>query len=191
MSRAASTVVSFLVVAVSPALAERPERPMSLEFGVNTRHFAAAGPDDQVAFRTTGESDAAVPDGEALTTSLRFTGRTRWDTFLGVEAEVGALLGHAHSNLAGAYGVGGVRQEFGRVRLGAELVTGRRWVRYDLSHQRNDDSLWIAEPRVRADLWLSPVWTVGAAAGATLSDRPVWMAGLYVGVSSAAFGRWR
>ncbi len=164
---------------------------MQFEIGVNTRHFAAPGPDDQIAFRTTDDPDAAVADGDAVTTSLRFTGKTQWDTFLGVEAEVGALLGYPHSNLAGAYGVGGVRQEFGRVRLGAELVTGRRWIRYDLTHQVTDDSLWIAEPRVRADLWLSPVWTVGAAAGATLSDRPVWMAGLYLGISSSAFGRWR
>lgn len=164
---------------------------MSFEVGLNTRHFAAAGPGDQVAFRSTDEPAEAAPgDGEALTTSMRFTGRTRWDTFLGVEAEVGKLLGHPMSNIAGAYGVGGLRHELDRVRIGVEVVTGRRWARYDLKYQRTDDDVWITEPRVRADLFLSPRWTLGAAAGATLSDRTVWMAGVYLGVNSSDFGRW-
>lgn len=165
---------------------------MQFEIGINTRHFAAQGPGDQVAFRSTDPPVAATtPEGEAVTTSMRFTGRTLWDTFLGVEAEAGAMIGHSMSNIAGAYGVGGMRQELGPVRIGAELVAGRRWVRYDLKHQGTDDGAWIAEPRVRADMWLSRRWTLGAAAGATLSERSVWMAGIYLGVNSADFGRWR
>lgn len=175
--------------AVSPALADRVEHPVLFEIGINTRHFAAQQPGDSVAFRTIDPPPAGSPEGEAVTTSLRFTGRALWDTFVGVEAEAGALVGYPMSNLAGVYGVGGMRQELGPFRIGAELVAGRRWVRYELKNQRSDDGAWIAEPRVRADMWLTPRWTLGAAAGATLGERSVWMAGVYLGVNSADFGR--
>jgi hypothetical protein len=163
---------------------------MQLEVGLNTRHFEGA--DRDVAFRT-GESapqSAGFEGGTAVSSSIRFTGRTRWNTFLGVEAEAGALVGYSMSNLAGAYGIAGAHQDFSRLRLGVEVVGGRRWVRYGGGYD-SDPSTWIAEPRVRADLWLGSQATIGAAAGATLSDHHVWMAGVYVGVCSSAFGRWR
>ena len=193
MTRVAASLVGCLIVcgAAAPAGAERRrhERPMFFEVGVNTRHFAASDPGD-VAFRTTDPQDTSVGDGTALTTSLRFTGRTPYDTFVGVEAETGVLLGYESSNIAGAYGVGGARVDLRGVRLGVELVTGRRWVRYAASLASSDDSDWIYEPRVRGDIWLGQHITLGGAAGATLSDRAVWMAGVYVGVNSSAFGQW-
>lgn len=193
MTRAAAAVVSSLVVvgAWSQAHADRhrEDRPMHLELGLNTRHFAAA--DEHVAFRSTGDPDPSLAGGEALSTSIRFTGATRYSTFLGVEAEVGALIGHSGSNLAGAYAVGGARHDVGRVRLAVEIVGGRRWVRYELDGTKKDPGVWMAEPRLRADLWLGPHATLGAAVGSTLSDRAVWMAGVYVGINSSAFGRWR
>jgi hypothetical protein len=186
--------LAFLLVGVvgSVAAAEDVKRDdhVQLEFGVNTRHFAAADPSD-IAFRSSEDpsTDPALDEGTAMTTSFRFTGRSRYNTFLGVEGETGYLVGHEHSNLAGAYGVAGLRHGLAqRLQVAAELVGGIRWVRYRLigSH---DDSVMIAEPRVRADLWLSPRVTFGAAAGATLGDRAVWMAGVYIGIHSADFDR--
>jgi hypothetical protein len=46
---------------------------------------------------------------------------------------------------------------------------GRRWVRREIVG-RSDPSLMMMEPRVRADLWLSPRLTVGGAVGAPPSD---------------------
>lgn len=190
MTRTVLRALLLLGVLAPVAAADKQEPPVQLEFGVNTRHFAAAeseyGPD--VAFRSTEEPDPALAAGTALTSSIRFTGATRYNTFLGIEGETGYIVGHELSNLAGAYAVAGVRNDIGRLRVAAELVGGRRWVRYHIVGA-HDASVMIAEPRVRADLWLSRRVTLGGVAGATLGDRSVWMAGLYFGLHSTDFGR--
>jgi hypothetical protein len=176
-------------LATASAFADRrTEGAMQLEVGVNTRHFAAV-PGDDIAFRSsTGDTDSSLPAGEAVTTSIRFTGKARYNTFFGVEGEVGEMIGYSTSNIAGAYGVAGARGELGRLRVAAELVAGRRWVRYEIVG-KSDPSVMMMEPRVRADLWLSPRLTLGGAVGATLGDRRVWMAGFYIGLHSADFDR--
>jgi hypothetical protein len=143
------------------------------------------------AFRSSvGEPETGQPEGTAVTTSLRFTGKTRYNTFIGVEAEMGSMLGRAGSNVAGAYGVAGLRNDLGALRLAAELVAGRRWIRYDLDGG-TDPTRMVAEPRVRADLWLAPQVTLGGAVGATLGDDAVWMAGIYVGLHSQPYAATR
>lgn len=172
---------------------------MSFEVGLNTRQFDTSD-GKQVAFRESnaaGSSEAGTASidgpggGTAVSTSMRFIGRTSFNTFVGIEGEAGTLLGHNGSNLAGAYGVVGARGELSSVRLAVETVAGQRWVRYTLDGSRTDPSTFVVEPRVRADLWLGPQVTLGAAVGATLGDRSVWMAGVYLGFSSSDFNRWR
>ena len=177
------------LVASSASANPRHERPMQLEVGFNTRHYAAAYAEQDVAFRGEQPDDPSLEAGNALSMSMRFTGRTRYNTYLGVEAEAGKLVTIDGSNLAGAYGVAGVRNDFGRLRIAAELVAGRRWVRYE-EPLPADLATWIAEPRVRGDLWLGSQLTLGAAVGATVGDRSVWMAGVYVGVHAFEFDRW-
>ena len=180
---------SIVLVALfaSTASAE-PSRPMQLEFGFNTRHFAAAHVAEDVAFRSTEEPDPALAAGTAVTGSLRFTGRTRYNTFLGVEAETGYLLGIENSNLGGAYGLIGMRHDLGSLRIAAEVAAGRRWIRYAVVKDY-DASVMMAEPRVRGDLWLSPKVTLGGAVGATIGDRSVWMAGVYIGLHDFPYDR--
>jgi len=67
-------------------------------------------------------------------------------------------------------------------------VAGRRWIRYALDGTQ-DAALMMAEPRVRGEMWLSPILTLGGAVGATLSERNVWMAGIYLGVHSSDFDK--
>jgi len=191
MSKTAMMVCLGSLV-VTPAFADPDDgHAMQFEVGVNTRHFSTESAASGVAFRsTTGESTVpSAEDGTALTTSLRFTGRAWYNTFLGVEAEVGEILGAASSNIAGAYVVAGARGDLGLLTLGAELVAGQRWVRYDDTNMRTDPSALIAEPRLRADIWIAPQVTLGAAAGATLGDSSVWMAGVYLGVHSIEYDR--
>jgi hypothetical protein len=190
MTRTFARALLLLSVLAPAASADgAKDSPLQIELGFNTRHFAAADPSaEDVAFRSTEDPDPSLGAGTALTSSIRFTGKTRYNTFVGVEGETGYLVGYEMSNIAGAYGVAGVRTDVGRLRIGAELVAGRRWVRYEIVG-REDDSLLIAEPRVRADLWLSPRWTVGGAAGSTIGDRSVWMAGVYFGLHSSDFDR--
>ena len=182
-----SALVCLGCLVATPAFADRGYRPQLFELGINTRHFAASEQD--VAFRGSGEMDPSLGAGSAVSTSVRFTGAAFRTGYVGVEGEAGALVGLATSNLAGAYGVGGARGNLGPVRLSAELVAGRRWVRYSLAGQRSDPAAWIAEPRVRGDLWLGSQVTLGGAIGATLGDRSVWMAGIYIGLHSHPFDR--
>jgi len=161
---------------------------MQLEVGFNTRHFAAAHAAEDVAFRSTEEPDPSLDSGTAVTGSVRFTGRTRYNTFLGVEAETGYLVGIDHSNLGGLYGLFGMRHDLGRLRIAAEIAAGRRWIRYAVAKEF-DDSVIMVEPRVRGDLWLTPKLTLGGAVGATIGDRSVWMAGLYLGLHDFEFDR--
>ena len=172
------------------AFADNGDRPMQLEVGINTRRFEAPADNSRVAFRsTTGTVVAAQPDNTAVSTSLRFTGRTIYNTFIGAEGEAGALVGREGSNLAGLYAVAGAHGDLGHVRLGAEMVAGKRWVRYALDGSE-DLSATIFEPRVRAELWVSPRWTLGGAIGATLGESTVWMGGIYLGVHSTDYAKW-
>jgi len=163
---------------------------MQLEVGINTRRFEPAPNNTPVAFRsTTGPVVAAPADNTAVSTSLRFTGKTAYNTFVGAEGEAGSLVGRTGSNLAGFYAVAGAHGDLGSFRFGAEMVAGRRWVRYALDGSE-DMAATIFEPRVRAELWVSPRWTLGGAVGATLGERTVWMAGIYLGVHSTDYAKW-
>jgi hypothetical protein len=153
-----------------------------LEVGFNTRHFSAA--EHNVAFRTMETMDPSLEPSDALSISWRFIGKTLYDTYVGVEGETGAIVHMPGSNLAGAYGVAGIRQSLGRTRISAELVAGRRWVRYALDGARSDPAKWISEPRLHADLWLGDQVTFGGAIGATYGERLVWIAGVYIGLHS-------
>ena len=181
--------LGLVAVSSPPAFADR-DRPFRLELGVNTRKFSAASEAEQTAFRTTGEIDPALAASSAVSSSLRFTGTAFRDMFAGFEGEAGTLVGLPGSNLAGAYGVVGGRGTLGPAILSAELVAGRRWVRYSLdSGHRSDPGAWIAEPRARIDFWAGPRVTLGGTVGATLDDRLVMIAGIHLGLHSHDFDR--
>ena len=105
---------------------------------------------------------------------------------LGVEAEGGAMS-RAGSNFAGGYGVFGAESQSRLGSLAAEVVAGRRWTRQDANAR--DVGTNLVEPRLRAQFWLTPQLTFGAAVGASPMDRS-WMTGLYLGVHSSALNRW-
>ncbi len=183
-----TTVALLVLICLSEtvASAERPKEPqVEFQIGFNVRQFAAT-PGEMTAFRGQA-SEPAIEAGVARTFSLRFTRRFRHGFWLGGEAETG-VLAEPGSNLAGAYGVAGVRGMLGtRVALAVELAAGPRWVRY--ASELDDVAKVIAEPRVRAEVWVHPQWTLGGAIGSTLGGGDVWMAGVYVGVHSRRDGR--
>lgn len=174
-------LVIALIALASPAYAD--DGFCLYEMGVNTRAFAAVAGTD-VAVRSTNPPDAALAKSTAQTVSFRFTGRTRYGTYVGAEAEAGVLEAPG-SNLAGVYGLAGVRGDTRLFTFRAELASGFRKVRYDLDD--TDATRLLLEPRARADIWLSPRFTLGGAIGATFGDRSVWLAGLYLGVHSSDF----
>lgn len=180
-----TSVIVGVVFMSSIASAEPREPPVQFEVGLNTRHFTSAA-DDQSAFR--GEMDTSAYDAQsAVTMGLRFTRWLPMHMVAGIEGEIGRMPAYSGSNLAGAYGIFGARFDMGSAELSAEMAGGVRSVRYNL--EMGDERKIVFEPRVRAQIWAGPRMTVGAAVGATLEDRTVWMAGVYIGVHSLVYGR--
>jgi hypothetical protein len=73
----------------------------------------------------------------------------------------------------------------------APLAAGARPAGEPVRLDAPDTGKLVAEPRLRADMWLGPQFTLGATAGVTLSDQNVWMVGLSLGIHSHEFGRGR
>lgn len=165
------------------------ERPARFETAVNARHVAAVHPDRPDAVgRARGEistPEANETGGNGVSVAARFTMRTRWHTYLGVEAEAGALAREG-SNIAGGYGVAGTRRPFGFGALSAEVAAGWRGVRDALGEPDRSD--YILEPRIRGEMWLGRQVSLGATAGAEVGTQGGWVAGVYVGIHSQDFG---
>lgn len=165
----------------------RHDRPTRLQLGASSRHFASP-PSDPVALRATGSPDAAGAPAAAATGTAQFTMTTRYHAYLGGELEAGAFLDRSGSNVAGAYGVAGAEHGSRFGSLAIEVAAGWRGLRYGLGEDTINQM--IVEPRLRGQLWISPLLTLGAAAGTTLGDN-AWMAGLYLGVHSNLFDAWK
>jgi hypothetical protein len=163
--------------------------PAQFEAGLNTRHYVPPAP--EAAFRaqegtsstSTGESGGAAGGSAATTGAFRFTMSTPLGSYLGGEAEFGTL-GTPGTNVAGGYGVLGLRRGNTFATASLEIAAGWRSIRYGLD--KPDVDKLIAEPRLRGDLWLNPQISLGLAVGATLGER-VWMAGIYLGFHSHDF----
>ena len=165
----------------------RYDRPAHAEMGFNTRHFPSDPTKSSTARETPGAMTTSDVAGTSMSIDFRFTMRTRWSTYMGVEAEAGAFAGEAGSNLAGAYGVFGAAIPRRHLTLSPELAIGWRGMRAGV--EADDHDVTVLEPRVRGELWLSPVITLGAAAGAEVTGEHAWMAGIYLGVHSHNYGR--
>jgi len=126
------------------------------------------------------------PAATSVTGDFRFGMRVPYHLFLAGEVEFGRLA-DSGSNVAGAYGVVGARFPVGNAALlTAEIATGYRSIRYTLDSPEVGKA--VMEPRIRAEIWVDEQFSFGATVGATLDDRFVYMAGLYIGVHSHTFG---
>jgi hypothetical protein len=169
------------------------DRPAHFQVGINTRQLAphASAPSDpNIALRSTQPTEPAGADDSRITSTtgtVQFTMATRYHTYLGAEAESG-YLGKSGSNFAGAYGILGVEQSGRYGSIAAEVAAGVRDLRYGFASP--DVTSGVIEPRVRAQLWLSDQFALGAALGTDLGDH-AWMAGLSLGVYSNAFNVWK
>ncbi len=166
----------------------RNKRPARLQLGANARHFSAPM-SSAVAFRDSTPPPKVMTESyEAVAATAQFTLGMRHRTYVGGELETGALDSRG-SSTAGVYGVFGVDLPFAAGALGAELASGWRSVRY--STDTDDISNLVVEPRLRASVWLSEQTTLSVTGGMTLDDRPVFMAGVSIGIHSNDFGAWK
>jgi hypothetical protein len=88
----------------------------------------------------------------------------------------------------------GARVPIGRVSLRGELIAGVHGASLGgmSSVQADSAPLPLVEPRIAADVWLSPWWVLEAFAGTNVIDRSEHVVGLGLGLHFQAFdGRYR
>jgi hypothetical protein len=167
------------------------KRLARLQIGVNSRQLTTPVPLQRTPSYVVRTTSPVAEDPPTMTTSgvtgsLQFTmryPRNSLPLYMGAEIEAGPLENSGY--LGGAYGVIGGEASSGRGSLSVEVAGGRRWVRAELGV--DDVPSWVLEPRVRAQFALTPQVTLGGLLGAdTLPDAHGWLAGVYVGVFSAA-----
>jgi hypothetical protein len=165
-----------------------------LDVGVTMRHFASRGSSDTTARSTSpigtseGGDDAYLFDeriGFVLTHNLY----TAVDFELGDITDSRPTRSDAHAIVVDGLVSVGLRGGLGPFVLQGELAGGAMAAS---STTRDLPTEAMFEARGRADLWLSPWVTVGAALGASLIRQGDWMAGLYLGFHTWSFGgdRW-
>jgi len=169
--------------------AHRLERPARFSVGVNNRMLSEQRADGTAIPRTTSPqptSTVGKMPTQATTADFQFTMATRYQSYLGIEAEAGTL-GPAGSSYAGGYGIAGLESASVYGSLGLEIAAGKRWLRADL--ESDDVRSWVAEGRVHASMWLSPQLAFGAQVGANPRDES-FMAGFYLAIHSNRWNRW-
>ena len=159
-----------------------------MQVGVTSRQVGIAAPDAQPGVARTITPPAATPAlvSSGVTGALQFTMRARRNVYLGGEVEAGPLEQSGY--FGGAYGVAGAEVSSSVGSLSVELTAGRQWVRTELGADNVPRTM--LEPRVRAQLPLTPQITIGGVIGASaLPDDRGWMAGIFVGMYSFDLNR--
>ncbi len=162
-----------------------------MQLGVTSRQVSVDAPtatttSGGVARTISPPAEAPALASSGVTGALQFTMRARRNVYFGGEVEAGPLQQSGY--FGGAYGVAGAEISSSVGTLSVELTAGRQWVRNELGADNVPRSM--LEPRVRAQLPLTPQITIGGVIGASaLPDDRGWMAGIFIGMYSFEFSR--
>lgn len=175
-----------------------PDHPyMFIDVGVNVRYLPRRlAPADGLARAV---SPLPNPLGAMPEASVSFQERIAVVLarvlYLGAEVELADLARRATPDpgsrhlVIGGLGIAGLRADLRFLMLGVEIAGGGRMVDTERANAASiTTGEYVAEVRARADLWLGPWVTVGAALGTSLLDREEWMMGAYVGFHTHSFG---
>lgn len=141
-----------------------------------------------------GTGGSAVLSRNAMMSAMRVGVGLPHHLYAALEGELGGVAMPAMGPdvmpdqgmfLAG-YGVVGARAGTEHALISVELAGGGRSVA--AVAEMADASGTVLETRARGEVWLGPWASLGATIGASLVERGDWMAGLYLGVHSRAFG---
>jgi hypothetical protein len=127
---------------------------------------------------------------EAVTFSERLGFALPQTLYLAFDFELGNLAASGEPSpapdivLVGAVALG-LRGGLGPLGVSVELAAG------GMAHSYAEDGdmrgTGLVEGRGRADLWLTPWFSVGGTLGTSLLDREQWLAGFHIGFHSHAF----
>jgi len=170
---------------------------------------------ESFSYRLAQSVDRRAIDTAVMSTLRATVGLTR-ALYSGLEVDLGGLTGTGEVEsqmmstgvfgqpalqqrggfVVDSLGIIGVRGGAGPGTLGVEFAGGLRVASYGVHSSYHDCETsgavtaleGVAEARARGELWLGPWITAGAVIGASVIERSAWMAGVYVGVHSRAFG---
>ncbi|HEU4611081.1 MAG TPA: hypothetical protein VFS15_03350 [Kofleriaceae bacterium] len=175
-----------------PLTACAPDPDVMVGVGVNLRHFAA--PSRDVAARSTAPTPSPTDSApNALTATERLGFQLLHPLYGALEVELGnfTYTGTESSRsardilLVGA-GAIGLRGNLAFAALGVELAGGG--LAYSHPDDRGLRGAPLLEVRGRADIWLTPWFTVGATLGTSLIRDDEWLAGVSLATHTAPFG---
>ena len=152
----------------------------------------------------------------ASTTDVRGSIDLAHGIYAGLEGELGTLvtpasasaemmttgtfgspeISQGHGLVLGGFAVAGVRGAVRHASLGVELAGGVRSVQYSFDSAYHDcqqsttitATSPVVEARARAEMFLGPWLTAGATVGTSVIAQHDWLAGIYLGVHSRAYG---
>jgi hypothetical protein len=169
-----------------------------VEVGLNFRHFAPAGATAVAARSTTPTmTTPAAGSDQALTFDERVGVAITHHLYTALDVELGNFESSddshddRRSSVIAALGQIGLRQGIGIGAIAAEIGGGGMAYSYstDRASMRGE---YLAEVRGRAHIWLGPSLSIGGMAGKSLLRKDEWVAGVYFGFHSYAYGgdRW-
>ncbi|HUJ63831.1 MAG TPA: hypothetical protein VLX92_35265 [Kofleriaceae bacterium] len=142
----------------------------------------------------TATGSASTPSAALLTTTALRLAFGNGPAYLGLEGELGTIesaAGNDTPNLTGSmiggYLVGGLRATSRSGSMGVEVAGGVRSLSDPLATVQAEHT-GVLELRARGELWVGPWLSVGAMAGTSIVESGDWMAGVFVGVHSRAYG---
>jgi hypothetical protein len=161
-------------------------------FGVNLRRFGSSSRSGAIA-RATGATTTSPTEllatDEVLTFDQRMGYSLPYGVYFAVDFELGNFAYESERGgrnvLLGAAVAGGLRADLLIGALSAELVGGARAYSYASDHALSGEG--VLEARARADLWITPWFTLGGTIGTSLIRGGEWLAGIYLGFHSHAY----
>lgn len=166
-----------------------PDPDVMVAVGVHVRHFAA--PRRDIAARSIEPPSDNGPN--ALTATERLGFQLLHPLYGALEVELGNFTYTSDDSsrtardimLVGS-GAIGLRGNLAFIALGVELAGGG--LAYSYPDDRGLRGAPLLEARGRADIWLTPWFTVGATLGTSLIRDDEWLAGISLATHTAPFG---
>ena len=162
------------------------ERAIFVAYGMTWRHFGDATSHSTARSTTSSSSTESI---DALVFVERVGVTLSPGAFAAFEIEMGNFAAgsdaESHDIVVGGLGAFGLRGHLASLTLGGELGLGYRG--YSEPHTYELVGELVLEARGRAEIWLSPWFTIGVVAGSSLRRHGDWMAGISLGFHTQSY----
>jgi hypothetical protein len=172
-----------------------------VEIGANLWHFSGPGTSGPAATPRSTTSTSTSTSTAAMTNNIESHSRMlTYDERVGVGIPLGFYIAFdfelgaysdgtspSSSGLIALASPGWHHRFFGRLTLAAELSGGVRAFSPNNAANLTTDGMFLA--RGRAQVWITPWFTIGGSAGVSLLRDGGWVTGVELGFHTRAYGR--